>query len=181
MIGPNVPSRIILNLTRLSNILMPVSWKFVAALIAVAAVATVFTSLISMNITALAGPTFVSGKITAIRSGEWTEAMQDSAMKAQFVPVPQTLVDGNPNLKAALEGADRRYDILAKAKGYSTSVDQAEEFDITEEEANNMISVLPSGQKTQRVQDELVAKYYRVFIELDGKYYMLTISTVGTQ
>ena len=181
MTGSHFSSRIILNLIRFSNTMMPVSRRFLVAVISVAAIAAIVTSLISMNITAVAGPTFASGKMTAIRSGEWTEAMQNPVMKAQYVPISQTLVDVDPKLKVALEGADRRYEILANAKGYSTSVDQAEEVELTEEEANNLISILPPGHETQRVQDETISKYDRVFVELDGKYYILTISTVGTQ
>ncbi len=147
--------------------------------ISVAVIAAISTTVISMNMMATAGPSFVSGQLSAVRAVEWSELRND-ATKAQFAPLPTTVIDGNAKLKAALEGADRNYEILSNSKGYGTPVGQAESIELTEEEANTLISVLPLGQAKQDIQSESISKHVRYFVQNDNKFYILTVSTVGT-
>ena len=55
--------------------------RTLAILLSTAAIAAVATTLISMQIIAGATPTFASGKLIAIRGGEWTEDLHRVSSK----------------------------------------------------------------------------------------------------
>lgn len=152
-----------------------------AILLSFATITAVATTLISLQITAVATPTFASGKLIAIRSGEWTEDLQDPVRRAQFVSVPIAVLDSNPKLVEVLEGADKNYEILVNSVGYGMPVDSGFDVSITEAEVNTLVSSMAGGSASQSVQDNYVSEYHRLNLENNGKYYRVTIMTVGTQ
>jgi hypothetical protein len=149
--------------------------------ISIGLVVALLTTIISWNLFALAGPTFVSGKLVASRVGESAGTMQDPSTRAQFISVDSALVDNNPKLKTALAGADERYEVLSKAKGYITPMMAGEDVELTEEEVIALVSALPLANEAQEVQGELIGQYHYSHILWDGKYYNIAITTVGSQ
>jgi hypothetical protein len=160
---------------------MEATKRTLAILLSFATVAAVATTLISLQISAVATPTFASGKLIAIRSGEWTEGLQDPVRRAQFISVPTAVLDSNPKLVEVLEGADKNYEILVNSVGYGMPVDPAFDVSITEAEANSLVSAMAGVSSSQSVQDNYVSEYHRLDLENNGKYYLVTIMTVGTQ
>ncbi|HEV8388127.1 MAG TPA: hypothetical protein VGQ03_10955 [Nitrososphaera sp.] len=149
--------------------------------ISIGVAAAVLTTLISWNLFALAGPNFVSGKLIATRVGESAGTMQDPATSAQFTSVNSSLVESNPKLKTALAGADERYEVLSKAKGYIVPMMGGEDVELTEEEVVKLVLALPISDVAQEVQGDLIGQYHYAHIFWDGKYYNIAITTVGSQ
>lgn len=150
--------------------------------IAIAVVAAITTTLVSWKIGALAGPAFVSGKLIASRVDESAEILQDPLKRAQFISVDPVVIENNPKLKEALAGADERYDLLISATaGYSVPTMEGHDIPITEEEAKILVSALPLAAENQDVQSEAIGTYHYVYMESNGKYYLVVIMTVGSQ
>ncbi|MGI0013963.1 MAG: hypothetical protein ACREBU_11060 [Nitrososphaera sp.] len=149
--------------------------------ISIGVAAAVLTTIISWNLFALAGPTFVSGKLVASRVGETAGTMEDPVTRAQFISVDSSLVDANPKLKVALAGADERYEILSHTKAYIRPVMSGEKVELTEEEVIKLVLALPISDEAQEVQGDMIGQYHYSHIFWDGKYYNIAIITIGTQ
>lgn len=149
-------------------------------MVSVAVVAAVITTVISLNIVAVAAPTFTSGKIIAGRTAERTEDLQDPIKRAEYVSIPTLIMADHQKLREVLDGADATYESASRAKGYSPN-DPAYEVIISEEEANALISALPAYATDQKNDDTYVSEFHRFKLESEGKYYVVTVVTVGTK
>jgi len=159
---------------------MKTSRRFVVILFSIAPIAAIITTLISLNIIAIAAPTFASGKLIAGRTWEGTEDIQDPLRRAEYISIPASVVDSNPKLKMVLEGADTNYEINIKSKGNAPAVDPGYEVSISEEEANVLAAVLADAKASQKTDDNYVSEFHRLKLENEGKYYVVTVVTVGT-
>ncbi|MGI0013108.1 MAG: hypothetical protein ACREBU_06665 [Nitrososphaera sp.] len=158
---------------------MGASKRFVAILASIAVAAAVSTTLMWAGIIAVAAPTFDNAAL-AVRRVDGPSLQSDPVEAATFIAVPAAIVESNPKLKEAMEGADRNFEILSNTVGYEIPVDDVYKVSITEGELNTLISSLPEGTAKQAVQDEYVSQYDRFRLEHEGKYYLATITTVGT-
>lgn len=162
---------------------MKMTIKSIAIWSSIAAIAAVATTVFATQIIAVASPSFVEGKLSAYRVAETSEFIQNPTKAAQFVPVPAVVVEKNPKLKAVITDADSRYDVLANLSPYSSAmpVNPVADVSITEDEANSLLSSLVPSEVDQKVFDNHVVKYHYMKMQVNGKYYFVTISAVGRQ
>jgi len=126
---------------------------------------------------------FADGKLSVIRAAENSEIVQDASKRAQFVPVSVTVLDKNPKLSEAMKGADANHDVLARMSNLieAKPVNDVFEVKITEEEANALTrDIVPLSVK-QQSHDNIVLKDHQMMIQVDGKFYVITMTTVYKQ
>lgn len=147
----------------------------------VALAVAITTTLLWSGIVAVAAPVFDSATISVKRVDE-TKFVEDPVESAKFTPIDGSVIDSNPKLKEAMAGADENFEILSGAVGYSVPVDDVYKVSISETELDSLKSLLPAGSTKQLVNDEkYISTYDSLNLQQDGKYYIVTIITVGTQ
>jgi hypothetical protein len=147
----------------------------------IALAAAITTTLLWSGIVAVAAPVFDSATISVKRVDE-TRLAEDPVESAKFTPIAGTVTDSNPKLKEAMAGADENFEILSGAVGYSVPVDDVYKVGISESELDSLKSLLPAGSTKQLANDEkYVSTYDSLNLQQNGKYYVVTIITVGTQ
>lgn len=149
-------------------------------IISVASIAAIVSTLVSWKVTVIAAPTFVSGKLTVVRVNEQASSITDPLTKARYLHLNETVINSTPKLKDAFAGADERCEILVKAPGYSVPTTAVESVELNEEEMIDLRSLLTIAREKQEIQDEAIGQYYYSYVETDGKFYNLAITTVGT-
>ncbi len=167
------------SISSMISVLKSSRWIWVIV-ISAGVIAAVATTLVSWKVTVIAAPTFVSGKLTVVRVNEQAPSITDSVTKAQYLHLNETVINSNPKLKDAFAGADERYEILARAPGYSVPTMAGECVELNEGEMIALRSSLVLARENQEIQDVTIGQYYYSYVEIDGKFYNLAITTVGT-
>jgi len=93
-------------------------------------VAAILIIALLTNINAVASPAFLNAKLVVVRAPDDSEVAQNSELRATFSSVSAQMLDQNPKLKVAMNGADESYEELKKVPEFFHTIPRDPAFEV---------------------------------------------------